>query len=191
MPNWIIYYHMWVYSPTHRLPIKSRMAAKIREMFAISWQPERRSVKTMFLTATTALYFCMALLRKTSGIHHPCGAAPQQILLGTGLSLSRPVLFGVPVFENHVSLILTTYCLVFSGSLSKGWSHNTLWLYGNRFRSFKVSQSYFSRKPKTKDAVKMAIVLVFYESANTKKALHCLYTYLRLTRRKLCAFALS
>ena len=113
MHNWTIYYHMWVYTPTHWLPIKSRMAAKIREMFAISWQPERRSVKTMFLTATTALYFCMALLRKTSGIHHPCGAAHQQILLGTGLSLSRPVLFGAPLFENHVSLILTTYCLVF------------------------------------------------------------------------------
>ena len=50
-------------------------------------------------------------------------------------------------------------------------------LLDNCFKSLKVAQKYFLQKLQTKDAVQMARVLAFNESANTKIAL-C--THLRL-----------
>ena len=86
----------------------------------------------------------------------------------------------MPPFENHVPLVLTAYCSVFLKACPK-LDHMYMThfcFHGNHFRCFKVPQSLFSTKPLTKDTAKMALFLVFHESATAKIAL-C--TYLKLT----------
>ena len=84
----------------------------------------------------------------------------------------------MPPFENHVPLVLTPYGLVFLKACQKLHHMTHSRFHGNRFKCLRWLKGIFLQKPKTKDTVQMAIVLVFNESSNTKIAL---YTYLRLT----------
>ena len=103
------------------------------------------------------------------------------------LTLSRPGFFGAPVaregvilppFENRVPLVLTPYCLLFWKACPKLDHMTHFGFYGNHFKCLRLLKGIFLQKPQTKGPVQMVIVLVFNESANTKKALDI---YLRLT----------
>ena len=84
MHNWILCYHICLYSPTHWLPILSIMVVKIREIYANCWQPERISVKNVLNSSyyTTCLFGPSQTNFPNSS---PLGAAHQLTLVGTGL----------------------------------------------------------------------------------------------------------
>ena len=88
----------------------------------------------------------------------------------------------MPLFENHVPLVLRPYNLVFLKVCPKLGHMTHFGFHGNRLKCCKVAQIYFFYKEaQTKGTVQMSIILGSNGSANTKIAL---YTYPKLTLNK-------